>query len=87
MAVIGWASTNLKIMHLVNFPKVKVKKYPQGYAVEIQLKKWWGKKYWRHIVSVSGMSDVPWYYQNEDVAVEEVSKHFKWDILFYSARS
>lgn len=67
-------------MHLVNFPKVRVKEHPKGWAVEIQHKKWYGKKYWIHIESVSGMRDEPWYYKTMDIAVEEAKKHFGWDL-------
>ena len=68
-------------MHLKNFPNIRVKKYPKGYAVEIQLKKWWGRKYWTHIVSVSGMSDVPWYYSTQEIAISEATKYFNWDLI------
>ncbi len=74
-------------MHLVNFPKVRRKKYKKGFVAEIQLKKWWGKTYWKHMVSVSGMPDSPWFYPTEELAIDQACKNFKWDIIFYSNSS
>jgi len=67
-------------MHLVNMPKVRVKKYPRGWVVEREFKTWYGKKYWKHIESVSGIDTQPWYYKTMDIAVEEAKKHFAWDL-------
>lgn len=70
-------------MHLENI-KVRVKKYPKGYAVEIQKSKWtlFGlKKYWTHLISVSGISDKAWYYSSEEIAIKQAIKYFEWDLL------
>jgi hypothetical protein len=67
-------------MHLVNMPKVRVKKYPKGWVVERQVKTWYGKKYWIHIESVSGIESQPWYYQDLETAITETVKHFDWDL-------
>ena len=67
-------------MHLVNMPKVRVKEYPQGWAVERQIKTWYGKKYWKHIEAVSGTDEHPWYYRTMETAVEEAKRHFGWDL-------
>lgn len=71
-------------MHLVNFNKVRVKKYPSGYVVEMELKKWYGKTYWRHIISVSGMKDEPWYFKSKESAIESALVKFKFDLIYYS---
>lgn len=68
-------------MHLTNFPNVRIYKYPQGFAVEMQFKTWYGKKYWKHIISVSGMPDEPWYYNSFDMALSEAKKFFGWDLI------
>ena len=68
------------IMWLVNMPKVRVKEYSKGWVVERQFKTWYGRKYWRHIESVSGMNNQPWYYKDMDIAVNEAKKHFGWDL-------
>lgn len=68
-------------MWLVNFPKVRIAKYPKGFVAEIQKSTWYGKKYWVHIESVSGIESEPWYYSTFDVAAKEASKHFRWDLL------
>lgn len=67
-------------MWLVNFPKLRVKQYPKGYVVEIQKTKWYGKKYWTHIESVSGIETLPWYYQTQDAAISCAKQHFEWDL-------
>lgn len=68
-------------MNLINFPPVRVQKYPQGYTVEIQRKTWYGKKYWIHIIGYSGMPDEPYYYSDFNKAVEAGRKYFYWDLL------
>ena len=73
-------------MHLDNFPKVRIKFYDYrgGYAVEIQKKTWYGKKYWTHIIAYSGMQDKPFYYKSYDSALEMATKFFKWDLIINS---
>jgi len=71
-------------MHLVNFPKIRIRQCPEGYIVEIEKRTWYGRKYWTHIESVSGMSSVPWYYQSFDAAVYQTENHFRWDLLLNS---
>lgn len=63
-------------MHLINMPKVRVKKYNKGWVVERQYKILYFIRYWKHIESVSGMKDVPWYYETSEVAIGEAKKHF-----------
>jgi hypothetical protein len=36
---------------------------------------------WTHYISVSGISEMPWYYSTEKFAEEEALKHIKWDII------
>lgn len=67
-------------MWLINI-NVRVKRYPKGWAVEIQKTKWYGKKYWVHIISVSGITDEPWYYQSMEMAIEQAAKYLKWDLI------
>lgn len=72
-------------MHLTNFLKIRVKKYPQGYCPEIQKRTWYGKSYWVHMESVSGTPNQPYYYSTMDMAVNETKKHFGWDLYHGSA--
>ena len=66
-------------MSIVNFHELRIKKYPIGYVVEIKKKKWWGKEYWSHIISVAGMEDEPWVFSNYENAYLEairlINKH------------
>lgn len=72
-------------MHLDNFPIVRIKYYKnKGYSVEMQKTKWYGKKYWTHIIAYSGMPDKPYYYENYDSALENVTLYFKWDLIINS---
>ena len=69
-------------MWLVNMPKLRVvHQYAKGWVVEIQVNTWYGRKYWIHIESVSGMENEPWYYLTKEQAIEQAVKHFKWDLL------
>jgi len=65
--------------------KVRAKQYPKGWAVEIETTKrtWYGirKKRWEHLISVSGMDTVPWYYDTKERAIEQAVKLFEWDLL------
>lgn len=63
---------------------IRVKEYPKGWVIETQKQKWWGKKYWIHIISVSGMEDEPWYYSTKEIAIECAVKYFEWDLLINS---
>ena len=71
-------------MHLKNFPKVRVREYLKGYVVEIQLKKWYGKKYWKHIISVSGIDNQPWFYSKKETAINEAKRYFEYDLIVNS---
>lgn len=69
-------------MHLVNFPKVRIRKHPNGFVVEVQKETWPGlSKRWVHIESVSGIESEPWYYSSFEAALDQVVKHFKWDVI------
>lgn len=72
--------TNLKYktMFLVNFSKVRIHKYPKGWVVEIQKSTWYGRKYWTHLIAVSGIESEPWFYKDYDSASDEAVKYFKW---------
>lgn len=48
--------------------KFRIKKYDKGYVVEVQKRKWYGKKYWTHYISVSGIKSMPWYYSSYEYA-------------------
>jgi len=65
--------------------KVRVKKYPQGYSVEVEKTKtvflFFKKRYWIHIESYSGLSERPFYYSTKEMAISEATKHFEWDLL------
>jgi hypothetical protein len=68
-------------MSLVNFPKVRVKEYPEGFAVEIQCKTWYGRKYWKHIISAAGLYDLPWHYKRKEMAISEAARLFDLHII------
>lgn len=74
-------------MNLENV-NIRVKKYPKGYVVEIQKEKrfllFFTKKYWIHIISVSGIRDKPWYYKSKETAINEAVRYFERDLYFNS---
>lgn len=67
-------------MWLTNFPKVRIHKYPKGWVVEIQKTTWYGRKYWTHLISYSGMESEPFYYSDKEFALYQAVKFFEWDL-------
>lgn len=68
-------------MFLCNFHKVRIHKYPKGWVVEIQKTTWFGRKYWVHLISVSGIESEPWYFSNYDFAQQEALNYFKYELI------
>ena len=69
-------------MHLVNINKIRIQCYKnKGWAVEIQKKTWYGRTYWVHLISVSGIESKAWYYPCYMIALNEACKYFKWDLI------
>ena len=66
---------------LTNFQNIRMHKYDKGWVVEIQKKKWYGKKYWTHLISFSGLENNPFYFSSYDSALEEATKYFKWELM------
>ena len=50
----------------------RIKKYKKGWVVEQKHKTWYGKVYWKHCVSVSGMDSQPWYHSTFDYALKSL---------------
>jgi len=69
---------------MLNTPKIRIEKYEKGFVVEIQKRKWYGKKYWIHIISVSGIPSEPWYFQYFDIALNEALRYLKNSIIVES---
>lgn len=63
---------------------VRIRKVKTGFVVEIEQRKWFGKKYWTHLISVSGIDSEPWVYSNFDTALEQAKKYLEWDIIINS---
>lgn len=59
----------------------RIKEYDKGFVVEIQKHKWYGKKYWVHFISVSGISSEPWYFSTYDYALDNLLTEIKWNLL------
>lgn len=59
----------------------RIKKYPRGYVVEIQKTTWYGKKYWTHYISVSGIDSEPWYHSEYKYAEMNLINKIKTEIL------
>jgi hypothetical protein len=56
----------------------RIKKYSKGWVVEIQKRKWYGKRYWTHFVSVAGIESKPWHYSTFDYAVMGLQDEVKF---------
>ena len=66
-------------MDFVNL-KIRVKKYPKGWVVETQKSKWYGKKYWMHIISTAGVESLPWHFSSKEFAISEAQSLFIYDL-------
>lgn len=65
----------------------RIRAHPRGYIVEIKkVKKSWfrTKEYWTHFISVSGISEMPWYYNDFDIAMECLLFKLKCDTIINS---
>jgi hypothetical protein len=68
-------------MALVNFPRIRIKKYPKGWVVETYKRRFLRRGKWTHIIGVSGIDSEPWYYYSYDIALREAVIEFKHEIL------
>jgi hypothetical protein len=62
----------------------RIKKYGAGWVSEIRKPIWtlFGIRYkWTHFISVSGMSDKPWFFRDRKFAEEETLKFIKWQLI------
>jgi len=66
---------------LVNIPPIRISKHPKGWVVEIQKKKWYGKTYWIHIISFSGLPSEPYYFSTYVSALDGATEYFRWDVI------
>ena len=58
--------------------KYRIKKYIKGYVVEVEKYKWYKGKFWTQFISVSGMSEYPWYFSTYDHAERGLINKIKW---------
>jgi hypothetical protein len=65
-------------MNLVNFPEIRIKHYPKGYAVEIASRTWYGRKKWKNIHCFSGIKDKPFYFSSRRIAIEQTLDDFRF---------
>lgn len=59
----------------------RLKKYERGWVAEIQKRKWYGKTYWTHFVSVAGIPDEPWYFSTYEIALSELLNEVKYNTI------
>jgi hypothetical protein len=66
---------------MVNIEPIRIRETSLGFVVEIRKRKWWGKYYWVHLIPVSGINEMPWYYKTYENAVNGAAfeiKRFIW---------
>jgi hypothetical protein len=68
-------------MWLINTTLVRVKEYKKGWVVECQFKTWYGRRYWKHIISPHGLPNEPRHFSTKESALEQAVKYFGWEIL------
>lgn len=59
---------------------LRIRKYPKGWVVEKQCRKWYGKTYWTHFTSVAGIESMPWYYSSKENAERDTLDIIKWQL-------
>jgi hypothetical protein len=59
----------------------RIKKYPRGWVVEVKKRKWWGKSYWVHFISVAGIDSMPWHHTTFDYAMMSLIDKVKQETL------
>jgi hypothetical protein len=59
----------------------RIKRYPQGWVVEVKKRKWWGKTYWTHYISVSGIPSQPWYHSTFDYAMMNLVREVRFETI------
>ena len=59
----------------------RIKRYKKGFVVEVQKKRWYGKKYWTHFISVSGISSEPWFHSSYEYAEKNLLNEIKWQTI------
>lgn len=62
----------------------RIKKYPRGFVAEIQKRKWYGKKYWTHFISVAGIPSEPWYFSSYEFALDEMLYKIRQHVINYN---
>jgi len=66
------------------YSNFRIVKTIKGYRVDIQKTKWtlFGvKKYWTHFISYSGIDKTAFYYSTFEMAMSEMLKEIRWDVL------
>tara|TARA_R110000782_G_scaffold239320_1_gene325712 strand:- start:249 stop:470 length:222 start_codon:yes stop_codon:yes gene_type:complete len=61
--------------------KYRIKKYYKGWVVETEVKKWYGKKYWIHSISVAGINSEPWHFESYKTAYQSLRDELKWNVI------
>jgi len=61
--------------------EIRLKKYPRGYVLEYKSYKknifGFYRPYWTHLVYTSGIEEMPYYYKNNIIAIEDLCKMLK----------
>ncbi len=68
-------------MWLVKFPKIRMHETSKGWVLQIQKRKWYGKKYWTHLISVYGITDEPFYFKTYESCLDNAVRYFQWDLM------
>lgn len=62
--------------------KLRLKKYPKGFIVEIKKRHWLGFSYWTHYTHAAGLKTIPWYSKTPELAIMSAVDEFKESIEF-----
>lgn len=60
--------------------KLRIQQYGDVYVSEIQRRKWYGKLYWTHFITVSGIDSMPWFFTTYEAALESTMTQIRRQI-------
>lgn len=61
--------------------KFRIKKFDEGFMVQVLKCKWFGRDYYTHYISYTGLPKEPYYFSSYDKAEEELLLDIKWKTI------
>lgn len=59
----------------------RIRECKKGFVVEVQKTTWYGRKFWTHFISVSGICLEPWFHSSYEYAEINLLNIIKWQTI------